>query len=79
METFVSGTMNEIPFTGTEFALVASSENVYDFTSYKLRTLARKAKDTKSRIMMSALFEDYNKGRIAVSWFNGSPRWLRVG
>jgi len=63
----------------TEFQIhVNRSQNIVDFTERKLLSFMKKLKDPKQQEKIEEVLTLYRTGKIAVSWSNGMPAWLKI-
>lgn len=59
-----------------EFAL--AKKQVIDFNERKLSRHALTIKDAQQRLFLMALVDDYVAGNVAIGWFHGEVRFVRV-
>jgi hypothetical protein len=67
--------------TETEFQIRIDNVDrtkVFDFTEKKLLVLSRTMPTKAERDACAALLGMYLSGTVAVKWFSGSPRYVKV-
>ena len=73
----------QLPLHHTDYVLHKSQlstniDNVIDYSEHRLIRYTNGILDNQQKLVLFALLQDYRAGKIAISWCDGFPRYVRV-